>query len=129
MEKCRLEGVACENPVGFCMYERPMETAEYICVNVGISLAGSCHKTAEDLSLSPYSRSIGDEYKKMRCCFISLKRGSEADWMEPYHTVKVCVILHKWEILHVLKGTTIKKWGLNTCRNFVNLRKKDFFVD
>ena len=40
-------GVACESHVRFCMYEINLETTEYICVNVGVSLVGSCHKAAE----------------------------------------------------------------------------------
>ena len=33
------------------LHEDPMETAEYICMNVGISLVGSCHRTANVHSL------------------------------------------------------------------------------
>ena len=33
------------------------------------------------------------------------------------------------KILSVAKTTTIRKWELNTCRNFVNLRAGDSFVD
>ena len=33
------------------------------------------------------------------------------------------------KILSVAKTTTIRKWELNACRNFVNLRTDDSFVD
>ena len=70
---------------------------------------------------------------------------------EWYQTVKVCVYFREdyclkfsevWtnsmkfetkgfprKILSVAKTTTIRKWELNTCRNFVNLRTGDSFVD
>ena len=86
----------------------------------------------------------------MRHCFIYLNRGLDTNWMEWYHTVKARVYLwgslpkilrslnkfHEiqaggWPrgILHVVKERTIRKWELNTCGNFVNLRTEDFFVD
>ena len=40
-------GVACESHVGFCMYEIHLETTEFICVNVGVRLVGSCQKAAK----------------------------------------------------------------------------------
>ena len=40
-------GGACESHVGFCMYEIHLETTEYICVNVGVRLVGSCQKAAK----------------------------------------------------------------------------------
>ena len=32
------------------------------------------------------------------------------------------------KVLHVVKTRTIRKWELNTCHNFANLRTEDFFV-
>ena len=65
-----------------------METAEYICVNVGGSLVGSYRKAAVHSLHIVYQlvRSVKNEF-----CFISLKRGSDADWMERHHTLKACV--------------------------------------
>ena len=39
-------GATCENLVGFSMYDGYIETVEYICLNVGVSLIGFFCKTA-----------------------------------------------------------------------------------
>ena len=33
------------------------------------------------------------------------------------------------KVLHVARTKTIKKWGLNTSENFMNLRADDFFAE
>ena len=60
---------------------------------------------------------------------------------EWYHTVKAFVCFRELlpkilgssnklvKRLNVVKRRTIIIWELNTCRNFVNLRTEDFFVD
>ena len=132
-------GVDFENSVGYSIYEGRMETVKYIWMNI---------EKLQECTPSAQSRSTVKERKKWNAV-LSIWT-ADYTHTERYHTVKVCVflrglllkilgILNKFceiqtkgwlrKILNVANRTTNRKWELNTCRNFVNLRTDDSCVD